>query len=58
LCLNFNHWRNHRPGYTQLRKMQLRHNYLSHITDSDALGCRSEVCPNDYDSPAKAAALP
>jgi hypothetical protein len=58
LCLNFNHWPNHRPGHTQQRKVQLHHEYPSRVSDSDALGCRSEVCPNAYDIPPQAAALP
>jgi len=58
LCLNFNHWANHRPGHLQQPKVQLYHQYPSHSSDSDALGCRSEVCPNDYDIPPQAAALP
>jgi hypothetical protein len=58
LCVNFNHWQNHRPGHTQQRKVQLCHEYPSRGSVSDTLGCRSEVCPNNYDIPAWAAALP
>jgi len=58
LCLNFNHWPNHRPGHAQQGKVQLRHDYPSRVSVSDALGCLSEVCPNNYDVPTQAAALP
>jgi len=49
---------NHRPGHTQQRKVQLRHEYPSRVPLSNALGWQSEVRPNEYDSPAHAAPLP
>jgi len=58
LCLNFNHWPNHRPQHNQQQKVQRRHEYPSRVSVSNALGCWTEVCPNDYDIPAQAAALP
>jgi len=38
--------------------MQLRHQYPSRVSDSDALESLPEVCPNEYDIPTHAAALP
>jgi hypothetical protein len=58
LCQNFNHWPNHRPGHTQQQKVQVRHEYSRCVSISDAMEYRSEVCPNSYDIPAQAAALP
>jgi len=54
LCLNFDH----SPGHAQGWKVQHWQEYLSCVSVSDALGCRSKVCPNDYDMLAQAAALP
>jgi len=53
LCQNINNW----PGNAWQRKLQLVHQYLSHISASDTLGCRSEVCLNFTDIPGKAATL-
>ena len=36
--------------------MQLHHEYDTCLSVSDALGCRSEMCLNDYDTPAEGAA--
>jgi len=58
LCLNFNYWPDHRPGHTQQCKVQLHHKYTSRVVVSETLGCRSEVCLNNYDIAAQAAALP
>ena len=49
---------NHRPGHTQQRKVQLHQEHLICVSFSDALGCRSEMCPNDYDRAAQATPLP
>jgi len=38
--------------------VQLRHEYPSGVSVSDNLGSQSEVCPNDYNIPEKAAAMP
>ena len=49
---------NRRPGHTQQRKVQLRHEYPSHVSGSDTLECRSAVFLNNDGNPAQAVALP
>jgi len=53
LCLNFNHT----PGHTQQQKEQHCHEYLSRVSVSDVLQCKSEVYQNDYNLPVQAVAL-
>jgi hypothetical protein len=49
---------NHRPGKPRQCKLHSSQEFPSHVSASDSLGCRSEVCQNFNHVPSHAAAWP
>jgi len=54
LCLMLNN----SPGTNEQQKLELTHEHPTCISVTYSLGCGSDVCPNFYDLPGNAVALP